>query len=726
MKNSDNSSGNEQRKLIPYHIIRESKILKFIDINVVEEETTYLIRFEVNERSKDSKYILELPLTYFRIPEKTIEEYQNYLDNKAFFKRNKDVEKEIEQFEDVSKAVNKVKLLLAKLKDKEHFIEIREDQEKLTKMIQKIEKTDRYQELVQTYGLFKQPIKNLNAILLETESEIIYEKIIWHFIFEIILNPSDSNFKNTKIFIEKEINNKKRETKLKKIKISEEVKEEISNVKIREHIEKSGNFEDIIRYPFSKKKVFLHHNTSFRGLWILYGILIPYYFLVSIFFLSKYLVVENIVIWIIYLILFVFPILILAVTSLFIIQVLNRVTNAHNKMMKRGKLKEKFEEKITSFLVKPIGKKKIKEDNIKRKLFLDSISEILYSEIYKFIFRDLDKCIRDYKSFNPVSMDIFLDGDKIFPLGTSYEGFFHKTSIPIHLDSSTNKGEFNLKIITKKAIRKNKKNSRMINSHTFLPKKLIKLRVIIHIVFLVFIISSLFIEILLVPVFFSAILWLGLLNNPIYLFRTRYNYYSSLMTERNEELINIRRYVVNFFNKKKNIYPVTIDLREDCSYYFLAYAPRFHRIRFAKEMKDILRGLYTKLPTDLSSDIISFNIPRRKKLKKTIEFDIDLEIPIAGRIWCWITGIFVMLILMIISGIIYIISIINPLIFVNSFDLSTLRFVLTFLTLLIGFFGREILSDPTKDLHKIGIILIVISVLTGIIFTAPIFITLFY
>jgi len=198
------------------------------------------------------------------------------------------------------------------------------------------------------------------------------------------------------------------------------------------------------------------------------------------------------------------------------------------------------------------------------------------------------------------------------------------------------------------------------------------------------------------------------------------------MIETNKEFINDTLSIANLFNKNKNIYPVTIDLREDCSYYFLAYAPRFHRIRFAKEMKDILRGLYTKLPTDLSSDIISFNIPRRKKLKKTIEFDIDLEIPIAGRIWCWITGIFVMLILMIISGIIYIISIINPLIFVNSFDLSTLRFVLTFLTLLIGFFGREILSDPTKDLHKIGIVLIVISVLTGIIFTAPIFITLFY
>ncbi len=395
-------------------------------------------------------------------------------------------------------------------------------------------------------------------------------------------------------------------------------------------------------------------------------------------------------------------------------------------MMKQGKLKEKFEEKITSFLIKTNDGEKEPEENIKRKLFLDSLSEILYKEIYKFVFRDLDKCIRDYKSFNPVSMEIFLDGNQVFPLGTSYEGFFHKTSIPIYLDSTINNEEFNLKIITKKTIRKNKKYSRMINRKTSLSKNFREMRFIFNVIMIVFLISSLFFEILLVPVMISALIWLIFFNNPIYLVRTKYIYYSSLLADSKKEFDYNKSSIANIFNKRKNIYPVTIDLREDCSYYFLAYAPRFHRIKFAKEMKDILRGLYTKLPTDLSSDIISFNIPRRKKLKKIIEFDIDLEIPIAGRIWCWIIGIFIMLVLMFISGIIYIFSIINPLIFANSFDLSTLRFVLTFLTLLIGFFGKEILSNPTKDLHKIGIILIVISVLVGIIFTAPIFITLFY
>ena len=517
MEDSNNSSGSELWKPIPYHIKRESKILKFIDINVVEEEITYLIRFEESERSKDSNYMLELPLTYFRIPEKTIEEYQNYLDNKAFFKRNKDVEKEIEKFEDIRKSVNKVKILLAKVKDKEYFIEKKEDHEKLTKMIQKIEKTPRYQELVQTYGLFKQPIKNLNAILLETKSEILFEKIIWHFIFEKILNPSDSNFKNTKAFIAKEINNKERETKLKKIIISEKVKEEISKVKIREHIEKSGNFEDIIRYPFSKKKVYLHHNTSFRWLWILYGILIPYNFFISFIYLSKYLVVGDIIIWII--------ILILSLSPLIFIKPLKRVANARNKMMKCGKLKDKFEEKITSFLVEPVSDKKEPEDNIKRKLFLDSLSEILQKEIYKFVFRDLDKCIRDYKSFNPVSIEIFLEGNQSFPLGTSYEGFFHKTSIPINMDSSINKDDFSLKIKTKKTIRKNKKNSRMINSHPFVFKNFGKLRIIIYIIIIVSLIYLLLIEISIFNTIIFYILYVGYFINTIFFFRTKYIYY---------------------------------------------------------------------------------------------------------------------------------------------------------------------------------------------------------
>lgn len=716
MEDSNNSSGNEQWELIPYNIKRESKILKFIDINEVEEETTYLIRFEESERSKDSNYILELPLTYFRIPEKTIEEYQKYLDIKAFFKRNKNIKNYIEEFEDFKIILNKYKNLLAKIKDKGDSSENIKFHEKLIGQIKEIEKKPRYQELVKKYGLIKTPIKNLNTILLEAKSEILFEKIIWHFIFEKIFNPSDSNFKDTEAFIEKEINNKERETKLKKIKIPENVKKEINKVKIREYIEKSGNFENIIRYPYSKKKVYLHHNTSIRWLLILYVMSFPF-FLVSFIQIARNLIVEETIIWIIF--------LIISVCPLIIIEALKRFTNARNKMMKHGNLKEKFEEKITSFLIKPLDEKKAPEDNKKKKLFLDSLSEILYNEIYKFVFRDLDKCIRDYKSFNPISIEIFLDGTQVCPLETSYEDFFHKTSIPIYLDSTINKEEFNLKIITKKTIRKNKKNSRMINSHTFVSKNLRKLRFIIHTILMFFLFYVLFFEILETLALISAILWLVLFNNPIFVLRNKYIYYSSIMTEQNEEFI-YNKLIVNLFNRIKNIYPVTIDLREDCSYYFLAYAPRFHRIRFVKEMKDILGGLYTKLPTDLSSDIISFNIPRRKNLIKTLEFDIDLKIPIAGRIWCWIIGIFFMLILMIISGIIYIISIINPLIFVNSFDLSTLRFVLTFLTLLIGFFGREILSEPTKDLHKIGIILIVISVLVGIIFTAPILITLFY
>jgi len=212
--------------------------------------------------------------------------------------------------------------------------------------------------------------------------------------------------------------------------------------------------------------------------------------------------------------------------------------------------------------------------------------------------------------------------------------------------------------------------------------------------------------------------------NPLTIIRINYIYSSAYQFEKNEESTKSQLLLFNLFSGYKNIYPITIDLREDCSYYFLAYAPQFHRIKFTKEMKEVLRGLYTKLPTDLSSEIISFNIPRRKKLEREFEFDIDLEIPISSRIWIWIIGIFTMLTLMTFSGIIYITSILNPLAFSNSFDMSTLRFVLTFLTLLIGFFGKDILSNPTKDLHKIGLILIIFSVIVGVIFILPIFFAL--
>lgn len=717
MEDSNKSSGKEHWNKIPYRIIRESKILKFNDINEVEEETFYLIKFEEFKRSEDSNYLLEMPLTYFRIPEKTIQEYQDYLEVKEFFKTPKLFKKYIENPEEFRKLLNIFATLFAKMKDKGDFSEKMKFIEEIKESMQKIEETPKYQELIQKYGIAKRPIKNLNAILIDTKSEILFEKIIWHFIFERIFTSTDSNFKKTQEFIEREIQNPKRETKSWKIKLPRNVKKEISEINIREYIEKSGNFENIINYPYSKKPPYFHHNKSFNWFIILYFALIPL-FLSLFIYLARFLIMQQLVLWIILIIIF-------SASPLIIIKILMHFMDGKYKIMKLGKLKEKFEVKTKRFMDKEIYNKKNAEDNLDRELFLDSLSEKLFTEIYKYVFRDLDKTIRDYKSFNPVSIEIFFEGNRIFPIETSYEEFFHKTSIPLNLDDLLKKEAFSLKIITNKTIRKNKKNSRMLNSSVSVSKNYSKAFRICALVFPVLIIISALLNFSEIIFNIWIILLLSILN-PIFFIKTEYKYFSSLLTDSNDEVFKKNLSIVYLFVKRRKIFSITIDLREDCSYYFLAYAPNFHRIKFAKEMKEILRGLYTKLPTDLSSNIISFNIPRRKRLKREIEFDIDLEIPISGRIWCWIIGIFIMLILMIISGIMYIISIINPSFFVNEFDLSTLRFVLTFLTLLIGFFGKDLLSEPTKDLHKIGIILIITSLIVGIIFVAPIFITLLY
>lgn len=719
MEDSNNFSRNEQWNKIPYRIKRESKILKFNDINEVEEETSYLIKFNKFETSEDSNYMLELPLTYFRIPEKTIQEYQDYLEVKEFFKTHKLFKKYIEEFEDIRKILNEYETLLVKIKDKGDFSEKMKFYEKMKKNMQEIENSSKYQELEQKYGLAKHPIKNLNTILIETKSEILFEKIIWHFIFEEIFDSSDSYLKNTKKFIEREIRNPNRETKSWKIKLPRNIKTEISEINIRDYIEKSGNFENIINYPYLKKKPYLHHNTSLNWFIILYIVLFPV-FLPLFIYLSEFLIIPHLIFWII-------TVIILSASPLLIIKFLIHVKKAKNKINKLGKLKEKFEEKIKQFLHNENNNKKISEENKNMKLFLDSLSEILFTEIYKFVFRDLDKCIRDYKSFNPVSIEIFFEGNRVFPIKTSYEDFFHKTSIPLNIDTLSKEEAFSLKIITNKTIRKNKKKSRMLNSYASFPKNYQKAFFIS-----VFVISGISVLSKLLNFNFSdnlvyiLTILLLLILNPILFIRTEYSYFSSLLTDSNEELFKKKLSIAYLFAKRRKIFSITVDLREDCSYYFLAYAPKFHRIKFTKEMKEILRGLFTKLPTDLSSDIVSFNIPRRKRLKRELEFDIDLEIPISGRIWCWIIGIFIMLGLMCFSGIMYIISIINPSFFVKSFDLSTLRFVLTFLTLLIGFFGKDILSEPTKDLHKIGLILIITSLIVGIIFVAPIFITLLF
>lgn len=711
----DISAINENLEKAPYKITRESKILKFHDINEVEEEITYLIKFDKTKILSNSKYILETPLTYFRIPEETIEEYQKYLLFKKLIKWINEFKMISKKFKEILDEIDNLKGDGELLTEDKSYLKSVQSYDELKSQIDQIESDPKFKEDVKKYGVELRTVKDLNTILLETNTKIIFEKIIWHFIFDNIFNSTECKLKSVQKFINTEVENVNRETKLKKIKIQELIRAENKKINIREYMEKSGNFGEMINYPYSKKNKFLHHNLTLTWLVFLYLILIPVLFIVSVLLLIS-LPLNT---FFLYLIL----ILIGVISPLIILKLLMHFKQTNKRLMKTGKLKDKFEKKIERFLSPETDDKKILDDNHKRRLFLDSISEILFRNIYKVIFNDLDKCIQDYKSFNPISMEIFFEGDKILPIETSYEDFFHKTSIPIYTNTIKSKDEFSLKIRTNRTIRKNKKNSKMLDKRSVPIKKLKYIRIIIFLLILIYGFIAIFLDLSFFLYMIFTIIYLAIFN-PLTSVNINYIHSSAYKFEKNEESTKGQLLLFNLLSGHKTIYPITIDLREDCSYYFLAYAPQFHRIKFTKEMKDILRGLYTKLPTDLSSEIISFNIPRRKKLEREFEFDIDLEIPISKRIWIWIIGIFAMLILMAFSGIVYILSILFPSIFTNSFDMSTLRFVLTFLTLLIGFFGKDILSNPTKDLNKIGLILIIFSVIVGIIFILPIFITL--
>ena len=389
--------------------------------------------------------------------------------------------------------------------------------------------------------------------------------------------------------------------------------------------------------------------------------------------------------------------------------------------MKGDKLKVRFVESINHFLILEENS----HENLQRKLFLDSLSEILFIQIYQRIFNDLDKCIRDYKSFNPISIKISFEDNELFPVETSYEGFFHKTSVPLYLDNIPDKDEYSLRINTTRTIRKNRKVNRMINKELIRTKKMFfPFFIILIIMLLIFFGSE--VGFVLDLIYYLFLLTIVYILFPFIFIKIKYNYFSSIKTIGTQDKIYSQSMGLFLYKKWKNFFPIALNLREDCSYYITAYAPQFHKIRFVNEMNDLLKKIYTKFPSDLSSTIISFNIPRKRKVDKELEFDIDLEIPKTASITCWILGILIMLALMAFSGIFYFISIVNPSILKTSIDFSTLRFVLTFLTLLIGFFGRDIFTNPTKDLHFISSFLIVCSIAVGVIFILPILYTFFF
>ena len=209
--------------------------------------------------------------------------------------------------------------------------------------------------------------------------------------------------------------------------------------------------------------------------------------------------------------------------------------------------------------------------------------------------------------------------------------------------------------------------------------------------------------------FIFSILFIILL---FYSVNYNYKYYSGLQEPR-KEINQSSSLLIHLFNKKRETYSIPTNLRKDCSYDWVIHAPKFHYIRIDSEIKTIIKNLdrpiVLRLPHKLSKNILSFHIPKSTTIRE-VNFQLDLEIPFTGRIIGWLIGMNMMLLNTLSVSIIYIIFSFNPSV---SLELSDFRIVLTFLTLLIGFFGKNILEKPTKDLNKWGALLIFLTVAIG-------------
>ncbi len=174
--------------------------------------------------------------------------------------------------------------------------------------------------------------------------------------------------------------------------------------------------------------------------------------------------------------------------------------------------------------------------------------------------------------------------------------------------------------------------------------------------------------------------------------------------------------LLNYYsNKFRNIYSIPSDLRKKCSYDWLINAPSFHNVRMCNELKVIFKNLerpiVLRLPHKLSKNILSFYVPKNKHIKE-VDFQLDLELPYMTRIVGWLLGMNIMLMNMMILSIIYLIFSFSSAI---PLDFDNIRVIIPFLTLLIGFFGKNILENPTRDLHKWAGVLISLTVITGLL-----------
>lgn len=551
------------------------------------------------------------------------------------------------------------------------------------------------------------------------DANIITEKIIWYYIFEEIYQDKSNEWINCRNKLKQDLFESNFEEQLNNFpecpEIDEEICNKIEHIEIKNFIQKEDKFIKLLEYPYKKNIVKYHHNSDIPD----NKIIISYFFL-SIFwifltlFFTPELLLFNILMVCLFLFFFLFT----------LSQKINAIRNNYkDKLMKSNDLKKKFDNSIKFFLV--TDKKTKKKITNKRKkdisLFLDSHSEKLFELIEDTIRLDVHKAIQDYKTFNPIQFKIIFENEKVYPIPTAYKGFLHKTKIPIIIRKiHTGKKLFSIEVKTREIIQKKRKlnNIKQIEHQSEKKNSYISCFALIFIILVLIIIPPSYNALAVSLILIIIIIFLSF-------FPTSYIYHSPLQNYTKEDQSH-KKLVANLLNSLHKIYTIPIKHRSDCSYYFIAQAPRFHKIKITQELKDLmLKKLNVKIPENLSDTIESFNIPR-KLIMKGYDLEIDIEIPLNQRLLVWIIGIFIMFCIMIYSGISYLILLFfYPELLNNKIqDFTNIRIILTFLTLLIGFFGRDFLGNLTKDLKKIGIALISLSFIVGILYSIPIFLYL--
>jgi hypothetical protein len=605
-----NEKAIETIALNDYNIIQEEKTIKFEDINVIVDNSNYLIQFKKIIKP-DQQCLLITPFNYFRIPE-----------------------------------------------------DIRTD---------------------------------INPELMELEPKDLYERIIWYYIFEIIFKNKDPGLDWSDLT--KEISKRlssdstriqKRISKEKTI--SESIKEKVRIISLKDLIEKKRNIKEILDYPNFKGKRSIVRNWSTMK--FLLFLLIVSCFLINFFVLSN-----NF--------LYLFFIWFITSCGIFLIHIFLFDIIIKKILIKKDLLRSEIEKVIPTIIQDFKILSKSNKGLIRK--YLRAYIEDLFQRIYFNEYNNLFEIIKDYKTFNPFSLSVKFD-DKEYPTEPYFiTQFFRNTTISLDFSKIPLKDKYELSIHTKRTIRIIRKMDRVTRQEVTINKSgWIIMGFLLILPWLTYIFSLVF-SLKLLFFFFSIIFIIYLI---IFNVKFNFKYYTSLQEIREQAPQELALFSY-FRNISRKIFSIPTNLRRNCSYDWVIDAPQFHNIRMCPEMKKIFknleRPLVLRLPHKLSKNILSFHIPKSKNVKE-VDFQLDLELPFMARIIGWLIGMNLMLINMLSLSIIYLIFSFTPEI---SVDFTNIRVILPFLTLLIGFFGKNILETPTKDLYKWAGTLISLTVTIG-------------